>query len=59
MLTIFSAIVLPLSLVAGIYGMNFEHMPELREPWGYPVVLGGMAALAIGMLLWFRRKGWL
>ena len=58
-LTIFSAIVLPLSLVAGIYGMNFEHMPELREPWGYPVVLGGMAALAIGMLLWFRRKGWL
>lgn len=58
-LTIFSAIVLPLSLVAGIYGMNFDHMPELAKPWGYPTVLAGMALLAAGMLLWFRRKGWL
>jgi magnesium transporter len=58
-LTVFSAIVLPLSLIAGIYGMNFEVMPELAKPWGYPFVLGGMVALAAGMLVWFRRKGWI
>ena len=58
-LTVFSAIVLPLSLIAGIYGMNFQHMPELAKPWGYPFVLGSMVALAAGMLLWFRRKGWI
>ena len=58
-LTVFSAIVLPLSLIAGIYGMNFQHMPELEQAWGYPAVLIGMAALAGGLLLWFRRKGWI
>ncbi len=58
-LTVFSAIVLPLSLVAGIYGMNFQHMPELEQAWGYPAVLIGMAALAAGLLLWFRKKGWI
>jgi len=57
-LTVFSAIVLPLSLIAGIYGMNFEFMPELSKPWGYPFVLGSMIALGAGMLLWFRKKGW-
>jgi magnesium transporter len=58
-LTVFSAIVLPLSLVAGIYGMNFRRMPELEWPWGYPLVLLGMVALAAGLLLWFRRKRWI
>jgi magnesium transporter len=58
-LTIFSAILLPLSLIAGIYGMNFEWMPELGERWGYPAALGLMAAVAAGMLLWFRGKRWL
>jgi magnesium transporter len=58
-LTVFSAIVLPLSLVAGVYGMNFRHMPELDQPWGYPLALGVMAALAAALLLWFRRKGWI
>lgn len=58
-LTIFSAIVLPLSLIAGIYGMNFDWMPELRERWGYPATLGTMAVVAAGMLVWFRRKRWL
>jgi magnesium transporter len=58
-LTVFSAIVLPLSLVAGIYGMNFEFMPELHQRWGYFAVLGGMVAIAITMLGWFRRKKWL
>ena len=46
MLTIFSAIVLPLSLIAGVYGMNFEHMPELPTPWGYFVVLGAWLSAA-------------
>lgn len=58
-LTVFSAIVLPLSLVAGVYGMNFRHMPELAWRWGYPLVLLGMAALAAGLLLWFRKKRWI
>ncbi|MGH7338255.1 MAG: magnesium/cobalt transporter CorA, partial [Myxococcota bacterium] len=58
-LTVFSAVLLPLSLVAGIYGMNFERMPELHEPWGYPMALGVMAAITVGLLLWFRRKKWI
>jgi magnesium transporter len=58
-LTVFSAIVLPLSLVAGIYGMNFDNMPELHSRWGYFTVLAVMVALAGGMIAWFRRRGWL
>src|SRR6185369_12605698 len=58
-LTVFSAIMLPLSLVAGIYGMNFEHMPELHWIHGYGFALGLMFATAVTMLLWFYKKGWL
>ena len=58
-LTIFSALMLPLTLVAGIYGMNFQHMPELRWLHGYPYVLGIMATIASAMLAWFYKKGWL
>jgi magnesium transporter len=58
-LTVFSAIMLPLSLVAGIYGMNFEKMPELHQGWGYPMALGIMVAIAVGLLAWFRRKKWI
>ena len=58
-LTVFSAILLPLTFIAGVYGMNFQHMPELESRYGYFLVLGGMAALAIGMLGWFRHKDWL
>ena len=58
-LTIISTIMLPLSLIAGIYGMNFEHMPELKTRFGYFVVLGIMALVAGLMLLYFWRKGWL
>jgi len=58
-LTVFSAVVLPLSLIAGVYGMNFDNMPELHSPWGYFGVLGLMGALAISMILWFRRRRWL
>ncbi len=58
-LTVMAAIFIPLTFLAGIYGMNFEKMPELKWPWGYPAVLGIMLAVAAGMLLYFRRKRWL
>ena len=58
-LTVFSAIMLPLTLIAGIYGMNFEHMPELHWLHGYPFALGLMAATTLTMLTWFWKKGWL
>jgi magnesium transporter len=58
-LTIFSAIMLPLTLIAGIYGMNFDHMPELRWLHGYPFALGLMISIALLMIGWFWRKGWI
>ena len=58
-LTLMASIFIPLTFIAGIYGMNFERMPELGHPWGYPVALGVMAAVAVGMVVWFRRRGWL
>jgi magnesium transporter len=58
-LTIFAAIFIPLTFVVGIYGMNFEYMPELKWHWGYFGVLIGMASVAGGMLVYFRRKRWL
>ncbi len=48
-----------MTFIAGIYGMNFEHMPELHDPRGYFVVLAVMVALAVGMIAYFFRKGWL
>jgi len=58
-LTVITTIFMPLSFIASIYGMNFEHMPELKSEWGYPAVLGVMAAVGVGMLLVFRKKRWL
>jgi magnesium transporter len=58
-LAVVSAIILPLSLIAGIYGMNFEYMPELKSPIGYFAVLGLMALLTIVLLLYFWHKGWI
>lgn len=58
LLTIISAIFMPLSLIAGIYGMNFRYMPELTWTYGYPLVIIVMVALAIGLLWLFYRKGW-
>ncbi|OON70388.1 magnesium and cobalt transport protein CorA [Hymenobacter sp. CRA2] len=68
-LTMISAVFIPLSFVAGLYGMNFSrenphgginhlNMPELYDPWGYPVVLLIMAVIAVGMLIYFYKKGW-
>ncbi len=57
-LTILSAVFLPLTLIAGVYGMNFENMPELGTPYGYYAILGFMALVGIGMLVFFYKKGW-
>lgn len=58
-LTIFSAIMLPLTFIAGVYGMNFDNMPELRSRYGYFATLGVMSMVAGGMLIFFWRRGWL
>lgn len=58
-LTIFSVFFMPLTFIAGIYGMNFDFMPELRWKLGYPAVMGFMAFVTLCIYVWFRRKGWL
>ncbi len=58
-LTIISTIFIPLTFLAGVYGMNFAHMPELAWRWGYPLTWGIMAAVAVVMILYFKRKKWL
>jgi magnesium transporter len=58
-LTVVSSIMLPLTFIAGLYGMNFEYIPELKLHWGYFGVLGVMATVAITLLILFRRLGWL
>jgi magnesium transporter len=58
-LTIISAIFLPLTLIAGIYGMNFKYMPELNHPLAYPLTLLAMALIAIGELIYFKKKKWI
>jgi magnesium transporter len=58
-LTIMASIFIPLTFVAGVYGMNFEYMPELSWRWAYPGVLFFMLVAAFGMLWAFRRKGWI
>jgi len=58
-LTIIATIFIPLTFIAGVYGMNFKAMPELEISWGYPAVLVIMAAIGVMMLMMFRRKRWL
>jgi magnesium transporter len=58
-LTGMSTIMLPLTFIAGVYGMNFENMPELKWRYGYPFALALMGATAVVMLRYFRRKNWL
>ncbi|WP_242664238.1 magnesium/cobalt transporter CorA [Chlorobium sp. N1] len=57
-LTIIATVFMPLSFIAGVYGMNFRYMPELSWPWGYYGVLGLMASIFIGMILFFRTRKW-
>ena len=58
-MTSWGAILLGATLVAGIYGMNFEHMPELGWVFGYPMALGLMAVITVTGFWYFRRKDWL
>lgn len=58
-LTLIASIFVPLTFIAGIYGMNFEAMPELHWKWSYPALLLLMAITAAGMLIHFRRRGWI
>lgn len=58
-LAVVSAIILPLSLIAGIYGMNFDNMPELHSPHGYFLTIAVMAILAVGLLIYFWKLGWI
>jgi magnesium transporter len=58
-LTIITTIFVPLTFIVGIYGMNFDNMPELHDTNGYFMVLGAMGLLVIGMLIYFRRKKWM
>jgi len=59
LLTIIATIFIPLTFIAGIYGMNFKHMPELDWHWGYFIILGVMLIIFVVMLVWFRRKRFL
>ena len=58
-LTVFSAVFIPLTFIVGVYGMNFENMPFLKYPYAYYILWGIMVTVAIIMLLFFKRKKWL
>ncbi len=58
-LTIITTIFIPLTFIAGVYGMNFHYMPEITKPWGYPAVLGLMLVVFLCMLLFFKRRKWI
>jgi magnesium transporter len=57
-LTVIATIFIPLTFIASIYGMNFKHMPELEWPWAYPAVLGVMLFTGLGMIGYFKWRGW-
>jgi len=58
-LTIIATIFMPLSFIAGVYGMNFKYMPELGWQYGYPTTLAVMLSIGIGMIIYFKRKKWM
>ena len=58
-LTIISTIFIPLSFLVGLYGMNFDNIPELGFEYGYFVVIAVMATIVVSMLIWFKKKGWI
>jgi len=58
-LTVISTIFIPLTFIVGIYGMNFDNMPELHKPYGYFACLGVMALVAVGQIIYMKRNRWL
>jgi magnesium transporter len=58
-LTIITTIFVPVTFIAGVYGMNFEFMPELHSPFGYPLTWAAMLTIMISLMIYFRRKKWL
>jgi hypothetical protein len=52
-------VMLPLTFIVGLYGMNFKHMPELDWDYGYPAAIGLMVVVAGSIVLWFRHRGWI
>lgn len=58
-LTIMASVFIPLTFIAGVYGMNFQFMPEISWRWGYPAIWAVFFSLTLGMVLYFRRKGWI
>jgi len=58
-LTVFASIFIPLTFVAGVYGMNFEYMPELKWRWGYPLLWSVFIGVSVFLLVYFKRKKWL
>jgi magnesium transporter len=58
-LTIMSSIFIPVTFIAGVYGMNFEFMPELKSPYGYAIVWGVMLSIITGLVIYFKRKKWM
>jgi magnesium transporter len=59
LLTVVTAVFIPLTFIVGVYGMNFDHMPELHSRWGYPLTLLAMLLLSVVLLGFFRWRGWL
>ena len=58
-LTVISSIFIPLTFIVGVYGMNFDYMPELKWRYGYFMIIVLMAVIGFGMLWWFKKKGWI
>jgi magnesium transporter len=58
-LTIITTIFVPVTFIAGVYGMNFDFMPELHSKWGYPLTWAAMLIIIVLLLFYFRRKKWL
>jgi len=59
LLTVMTSIFIPLTFLAGVYGMNFQYIPELKVPWAYPALLVAMVVIALVMLVYFWRRGWI
>jgi magnesium transporter len=58
-LTMIATIMMPLTLISGIYGMNFKYMPILQWEYGFITISAVMVVIGIGMLIWFKRKEWI